>query len=137
MSPSAHGPRCLLPMHSNPESRPEPPRVNISFTPDSRTLVFSTFPSQAESDQAKRAAAQKKSTQTPKGGIAIMDLASGAVVRMPQVRSFQVPESGTGYIAWQREPKTVAGSAEPKPDAELPQDSDQSRRRTSSTARGC
>jgi dienelactone hydrolase len=98
---------------NNPESRPEPPRVNISFTADSRTVVFSTFPQKATPEKDKA------------NGMVIMDLASGSVTRIPQVRSFQVPESGNGFIAWQREPKPTNTPAAP---ASNSQDADQGRR---------
>src|SRR4051812_34832627 len=61
----------------NPEARPEPPRVTISFTADNRNLIFSTFAVKASADKT--------------GGMVIMDLTTGAATRVPRVRNFQVP----------------------------------------------
>ena len=104
----------------NPEVRPEARGVTISFSADSRTLVFSTFPTKAEVDKSKRAAPRTPASSgavpaasaadEPKGGMAIVDLASGSVAHIANVRSFQVPETGNGFIAYQRQPKRPARS---------------------------
>src|SRR5436309_9733001 len=47
----------------------------------------------------------------PKGGLAIMDLGSGAVARTPQVKSFRVPEKAGTVVAYLRAEKPTAGGA--------------------------
>src|SRR5437899_6171953 len=74
----------------NPEQRPEARGITISFTADSHTLVFSTFPSKAE---------KAKAGEEPKGGMVVMNLESGSVARVASVKNFQVPETGNGFIA--------------------------------------
>ncbi len=86
----------------NPDDPPpQPPGLRIAFTRDNRAVVFSTFPSKAETDQARRD--KKKPDDMPKGGLAILDLASGKAVRIARVKSFQVPENGDGVVAYLRE----------------------------------
>ena len=88
------------------EEEPPPPRgITMEFTRDGRTLVFSTFPSKAEVDQAKQS--KKKPEAGPKNGLRIMDLATGSVVRVERVKSFQAPSKGNGVIAYLREPEAV------------------------------
>ena len=72
------------------------------FTADGKTFVFRIFPAKAEVDKAKKA--NKKPEEMPKNAMGIMDLASGAVDRIERVKSFQVPEKGSGFIAYLREP---------------------------------
>src|SRR5205085_7149593 len=63
----------------NPDA-PSPTRgITVAFSRDSRTLVVSTFPPQAEVEKAKRA--KKKPEDMPKNGLVMMDLASGSVTR--------------------------------------------------------
>ncbi len=87
------------------EERSEPRGVRVEFTADSRFVVFATYPTSAEIARAKKE--KKKPEEAPKGGIAIMDLASGVVTRIPRAASFQVPEKGSGFIAcWRGLEKT-------------------------------
>ncbi len=91
----------------NTEDAPPVPRgIQLSFTRDGRTLVFSTFASKGEIDQAKRD--KKKPKDMPKGGLRIVDLESGAVLRVANVKSFQVPSKGDGYLAYLCEGDGVA-----------------------------
>src|SRR5436309_9863605 len=41
----------------------------------------------------------------PKNALGLMDLSSGQVARIERVKSFQVPEDGSGFIAYLLEPK--------------------------------
>ena len=81
------------------EEGPPPQRgIQLAFTQDNRTLVFSTFPTKAEVDQAKKD--KKKPQDAPKNGLDIMELGSGAVIRVARVKSFQVPSKGNGVVAY-------------------------------------
>src|SRR5829696_2231589 len=68
------------------------------FTADSRFLVFGTEPTKAEVNKAKKD--KKKPEDMPKNGLAIMDLSNGTVTRVERVKSFRVPEDGSGFIAY-------------------------------------
>ena len=47
----------------------------------------------------------------PKNALGIIDLSSGQVTRVERVKSFQVPEDGSGFIAYLLEPKENRGRA--------------------------
>src|ERR1700736_1637195 len=86
----------------NPDDPPpSPPGIRIAFTRDGRTVVFSTFPTKAETDQAKRD--KKKPEDMPQGGLVILDLASGNAGRIPRVKSFAVHYKGDGVVAYLHE----------------------------------
>jgi dipeptidyl aminopeptidase/acylaminoacyl peptidase len=91
------------PDYSNPDARPQPPGVTLRFTADSRFVAFSTFPSQAETEKARKE--KKKPEEMPKGGLTILELASGRAFHIPRVKSFQTPEKGSGFVAWMHEPQ--------------------------------
>ncbi|HSE18375.1 MAG TPA: prolyl oligopeptidase family serine peptidase [Pyrinomonadaceae bacterium] len=88
------------------------------FTADSKFLVFSTEPTKAEINKAKKE--KKRPEDMPKNGLSIMDLSNGAVTRIERVKTFRVPEDGSGFIAYQLEPKTPAAPARPEPSAPAP-----------------
>src|SRR5829696_5275864 len=73
------------------------------FTADSRFLIFSTEPTKAELNKAKKE--KKKPEDMPKNGLGIMDLSNGTVTRVEKVKTFRVPEDGSGFFAYQLEPK--------------------------------
>ncbi|MGH9970894.1 MAG: hypothetical protein ACREBG_24305, partial [Pyrinomonadaceae bacterium] len=77
--------------------------VRPVFTADSRFLVFSIEPTKAEVNKAKKD--KKKPEEMPKNALGIMDLSTGNVSRRDNVKSFQVPEDGSGFIAYLLEPK--------------------------------
>ncbi|MDQ2900641.1 MAG: prolyl oligopeptidase family serine peptidase [Acidobacteriota bacterium] len=76
------------------EEPPKPRGLTLQFTSDVYALAFSAFPSKAELGLAK------KNKAVARGGMGVMDLASGATVRTPQVKSFQAPEKTAGFIAY-------------------------------------
>ena len=80
------------------------------FTADSRFLVFSIEPTKAEIHKAKKE--KKKPEDMPKNGLGIMDLSTGAVTRVEKVKTFRVPEDGSGFIAYLFEPVAEPKSAE-------------------------
>src|SRR5262249_8173368 len=77
--------------------------VRPLFTADSRFVVFSTEPTKAEINKAKKE--KKKPEEMPKNGLGMIDLSSGQVTSVEKVKNFQVPEDGSGYIAYLMEPK--------------------------------
>lgn len=82
------------------------------FTADSRFLVFSIEPNKDDLRKAKRE--KKKPEEMPKNALGIMDLSSGQVTKVERVKSFQVPEDGSGYIAYLLEGKPGEVKAEEK-----------------------
>src|ERR1044072_8928455 len=72
------------------------------FTADSRFVVFGTEPLKAEVTKAKRE--KRKPEEMPKNGLGIMDLATGTVTQIEKVKTFRVPEDGSGFIAYLSEP---------------------------------
>lgn len=74
------------------EEGPPPVRgIQLAFPSDSKTVVFSAFPSKGE---------KTKPPEKPKNDMCVMDLANGKVVRMTKVKSFQVPSKGDGFVAY-------------------------------------
>lgn len=73
-----------------------------------RWLVFLIKPELAETRKAKKE--KKKPDQEPKDSLGIMDLTTGAVTKVPRVKSFKVPEIRGAWVAFLLE-------AEPKPDS--------------------
>jgi dipeptidyl aminopeptidase/acylaminoacyl peptidase len=99
-----------------PVPPPDDPSVNVGevlaaqsrlvrplFTADSRFVVFSIEPTKAEVNKAKKE--KKKPEEMPKNALGLMDLSNGTVKRVEKVKSFQVPEDGSGFIAYLLEPK--------------------------------
>jgi dipeptidyl aminopeptidase/acylaminoacyl peptidase len=72
--------------------------VRPVFTADSRFLVFSIEPAKADINKAKKD--KKKPEEMPKNALGVMDLSSGQVARVEKVKNFQVPEDGSGFIAY-------------------------------------
>jgi dipeptidyl aminopeptidase/acylaminoacyl peptidase len=95
----------------------EPPQVNvkIAFTPDSRFVVFSTFPTKAEVEKAKKE--KKKADDMPRGGMVIVDVLSGEATRFERIKSFQVPTKAGSFVAFLHEPEK---KLEPKKEAGAP-----------------
>src|ERR1041385_5725327 len=85
--------------------------VRPVFTADSRFVVFTTEPTKAEVNKAKKE--KKKPEDMPKNGLGIMDLSNGTVTRIERVKTFRVPEDGAGFIAYLME----AAKPEQKPSA--------------------
>jgi len=91
----------------------------IAFTADGRALIFQIFPTKAETEAARKQ--RRRPEEMPRNSMGIMDLATGAVTRIERVRRFQVPEEGSGYIAYLLEPKVEERRPEDRrPDAGPP-----------------
>jgi dipeptidyl aminopeptidase/acylaminoacyl peptidase len=115
-----HEPAGAMPDAPTEPGAEEPPAgppaargVRLSFTYDNRYLISSTFPSKNDVDQAK-----KDKKPAPKGGLAIVDLATLKVTRVADVASFQVPAKGDSYLAYLKE----APAPNPTPNASAEKD---------------
>ena len=111
-------PRGAQPVNATPSTTPgvpPPPQQQQSssapvFTADSRFVIFQIQPAKADAEAARRA--KKKPEEMPKNALGIMNLATGEVARVEQVKSFKVPEQGPAVVAYLLEPRP-----EPKPEA--------------------
>jgi dipeptidyl aminopeptidase/acylaminoacyl peptidase len=93
------------------------------FTADSRYAVFTIEPLKADVLKARK---EKKAPDAmPKNALGIMDLASGQVTRVERVKSFQVPEEGASWVAYQLEAKPEEKKPETNADAPKPSDDDE------------
>ena len=125
-----------------PVPPPDDPSINVAeilaaqarlvrplFTADSRFVVFSIEPTKSDLNKAKKD--KKKPEEMPKNSLGIMDVSNGEVTRVERVKNFQVPEDGSGFIAYLHEPKaeekkpTPASSPTPNPTEGGPQPSPQ------------
>src|SRR6185503_20806649 len=95
------------------EAPPAARSVTLGFSQDSKTLVFSTFPTKAETEQARKD--RKTGDAAPKDGMAIVDLASGKATRVARVRRFDLPDRASGVLAYLKE--GPEGAASPAPAA--------------------
>lgn len=107
---------------ATPEEGPPapPPTVTFAFSADNRTLVFSTFPSKADTDKAKKD--KKTPTQMPKDGMVVTDLASGKTTRMERVKRFQLPAQASGYLAYLKEETAAPANAPVKSEGDFDRD---------------
>ena len=101
-------PTPATPGEENPAA--EARGLSLSFSADSRTLVFSTFPAKAANDQAK-----KDKKPAPKDGMVIVNLADGKAARIERVKRFALAEKAPNLLAYLKEgPDTpVNGGAAP------------------------
>lgn len=74
-----------------------------TFTADSRYLIFSIEPDKQDVLKARKE--KKKPEEMPKNSMGIMDLSNGQVVKIDRVKNYQVPEDGSGFIAYLLEAK--------------------------------
>ncbi|MBL9186572.1 MAG: S9 family peptidase [Opitutaceae bacterium] len=108
--------------NANPEAPPPLRNIRLAFTNDGQFLVATTHPAKGDIAAAKQA--KKKPEEMPKGGLVILSLATGAVTRVADVKSFQVPAKGGAWVAYLKEAKpeekkpdpAAATTAAPPPD---------------------
>jgi len=81
------------------------------FSADSKYLFFNIEPAKAEILKARKD--KKPAAEMPKNALGIMDLATGKVTRIEDVKSYQVPEDGSGFVA-------ILKGAAPEPRATPP-----------------
>ncbi|MBL9199091.1 MAG: S9 family peptidase [Opitutaceae bacterium] len=89
--------------NANPEAPPPVRNIRLAFTGDSRFVVATTHPPKADVAAAKRA--KKKPEEMPRGGLVMIELASGEVTRVAEVKSFQVAAKGGPLVAYLKEAK--------------------------------
>ena len=87
--------------------------VRPVFTADNRFVAFSAEPAKADVARAKKAGSSPTVREGLKNALGIIDLSSGQVTRVERVKSFQVPEDGSGFIAYLLEPKTEPRGSSP------------------------
>ena len=94
---------------------PPPPRaVKIVFTQDGSHLAFLAYPRAEAVAKAKKNKSAKAEEE-----LVVFDLAAGKAMRVAEVKSFQVPEKGDGYVAYQKYPPAAAGAGAEAPGADL------------------
>ena len=94
-----------------------------TFSADNRFVFFNIEPNVVDILKARRD--KKRPEDFPKTALGIMDVATGKVTRVEDVKSYQVPEDGTGFVAILKEqtredrrPETgVAGAVPANPAA--------------------
>src|SRR5260370_27611692 len=69
------------------------------ITADTKFVVFSIAPFKSDVDKARKA--KKRREDMPKGGVGVMDLATGQVTTLAEhVKSFRVPDEVPRYVAF-------------------------------------
>lgn len=105
--------------------KPTDKGITVGYSSDSRFLVFTTFPTKAETDKAKRE--KKKPEEMPKGGLVVMNLESGAVTRAERVKSFQLPDRNDRWLVYVKEP-VPEKKAKPEEKDETKKDDDKKKK---------
>lgn len=123
------------PLPPDPEAlEPAPPvqrTSNIQFTADSQWVIFTTFPTRAEMDAARRA--KKKASEMPQPGLVVLNLGTKTVQRVPGVKNFQLAREASDYLVYHRE---AAGAAEAAKPAAVADDASEDQPRRGSGGRG-
>jgi dipeptidyl aminopeptidase/acylaminoacyl peptidase len=89
--------------------------ISLAFTAGGSHLIFTTFPSKADAERARRE--KKKPEEMPKGELVIVPVSGGAPVRLPAVRSFATPKDNGRWLAYLKESTIAEDAADtPKPD---------------------
>ena len=78
--------------------------AQAKFTENNAFLIAKIKPNFDETRKAK--IAKKKPEEMPKDSLAILNLATGIINKIPAVKSFQIPEFGNDLIAYLSDPKT-------------------------------
>jgi dipeptidyl aminopeptidase/acylaminoacyl peptidase len=84
---------------------------NISLSADSKYAMFKIKPQQKIVKELRRL--KKKKEDLPKDSLGIYSFADRKTQRIPEVRSFKIPEKSAGWVAYQLEAKK---EPKPKPD---------------------
>lgn len=89
------------------EAPAKPRSIPLAFVNRGKAVVFTTFPSHEDVEKARR---DRK--PAPKNGLSILDLSTGAIVHIENVRGFAAPESAGAFFVYAKEPaeKQKAGS---------------------------
>ncbi len=108
-------------LKSGAETR-QPRGKDPVITADDAFVVFTVAPPKADVDKAKKE--KKKPEEQPKGGIGILNLATGGLFTADRVKSFKVPEDSGAHVAYlleapekkADEKKDPEAKPEPKPE---------------------
>lgn len=86
--------------------------TNAQFSTDSKYAVFAIKPFQKDTRQAK--IKKKKADDMPKDSLGIANLTTLAVTKVARVKNYKMPETGSGFLAYQLEkPIDTAKKATP------------------------
>ena len=80
------------------------------ISPDSRYAAVMTYAPMAAFDSARRSGRGGRPGTPPKAGLAIVDLASGHVTAIADVRSFKMPADAGGWLAYQLDTDTAGAN---------------------------
>lgn len=94
-----------------------PRGYNVSITDDSRYAVFHIKPMYTDIRQAR--IKKKKTDDSPKDSLAIIELGKGIIVKEARVQSYKIPGKNTQWVAWQLE-KPLPDSTKKKDKVNLP-----------------
>ncbi|GIV37078.1 MAG: peptidase S9 [Cyclobacteriaceae bacterium] len=89
--------------------------AGISITWDSRHAIFKIKPQKNLVQELRRQ--KKKKDDLPKDSLGIYHFASRKTEKIPDVRSFKIPEKAGGWMAYQTEPPKETKSSAAKPDS--------------------
>jgi dipeptidyl aminopeptidase/acylaminoacyl peptidase len=90
-----------------------------TFSADSRFVVMGIAPMEEAVKAAREAKKGKKGKDGPKDSLAIVDLGDLSVVRIADVKSFELPEDAGGWVAYRLEKSDeMAGDSAETPEAE-------------------
>ncbi|MGE5313504.1 MAG: prolyl oligopeptidase family serine peptidase [Acidobacteriota bacterium] len=95
--------------------------TGAKFSANSDFAAFSIKPFYKDIRQAR--IDKKKADDQPKDSLGIVALSSGTVVKFPRVKSFKLPEEGSGWIAYQLEKELPAPDSLKKKKESLAADS--------------
>jgi dipeptidyl aminopeptidase/acylaminoacyl peptidase len=92
---------------------PAPQRsIQLSFTNDSKTLVFLSYP---KHDAVEKAKAEKTAKRTPAHEeLIVVDLATSKSTRVSDAKSFQLPKKADGFVAYLKYPASAPTPATEK-----------------------
>jgi dipeptidyl aminopeptidase/acylaminoacyl peptidase len=88
----------------NAEAPPPPRSIQLSFSNDSKTLVFLAYPTHAAVAKAKTDKTDKRAPAHEE--LVVVDLATAKATRVPDVKSFQLPKKADGFVAYLKFPAT-------------------------------
>jgi dienelactone hydrolase len=97
----------------NAEGPPPPRNIQLSFSNDSKTLVFLAYPKHAAVEKAKT---DKKNPAHEE--LVVVDLATSKATRVPDIKNFQLPKKADGFVAYLKFPAPPAPPAKETKSAE-------------------
>ncbi len=104
-------------------SKPYPRGTALRFTTDSNFALFTTVPSKADVDKAKKE--KKAAKDQPKNSLSILNLATGTVVSIERVKTWRLPTKDSGWFAYQLDEAPSPPAPTPaKPETKPPSDSE-------------